>query len=175
MTEAKRHRETKKLKNEEESVEIKTCEMPDWKFFFDSITWDNREFKRTPKLLFAHQVWLQYCRQSTTQGSLSMETFIDFAKTEQQRKKVQSGFIPAEVLQEVWNYRGKDLSPVAAIVGGIVAQEIIKVLSGKDEPLGNTFVFDGHQSRGMIEKLMPQQTSVSSSSNPKISVETIEL
>lgn len=51
-------------------------------------------------------------------------------------------------------FHGKELSPVAAIVGGVIAQEIIKLLSGNDEPLSNCFVFDGATSRGTIEKLI---------------------
>lgn len=36
-----------------------------------------------------------------------------------------------------------ELSPVAAIVGGVLANEAIKIVTGKDEPLSNLFVFDG--------------------------------
>ncbi|BFZ61139.1 E1 ubiquitin-activating protein aos1 [Saitoella coloradoensis] len=40
---------------------------------------------------------------------------------------------------------GTELSPVAAVVGGVLAQDVLNVLSGREEPLRNLFVFDGEQ------------------------------
>ena len=37
-----------------------------------------------------------------------------------------------------------ELAPVCAIVGGVIASEVIKVISGKERPLNNTFIFEGH-------------------------------
>jgi hypothetical protein len=37
---------------------------------------------------------------------------------------------------------GVELVPVAAIVGGVLGSEAVKVLTGKDEPLGNTLLFE---------------------------------
>jgi hypothetical protein len=36
-----------------------------------------------------------------------------------------------------------ELSPVAAVVGGVLVNEALKIVTGKDEPLSNFFVFDG--------------------------------
>jgi len=44
-----------------------------------------------------------------------------------------------------------ELSPVAAIVGGILAQEIIKVISNKDEPHRNFFLYNPLESAGIVE------------------------
>jgi ubiquitin-like 1-activating enzyme E1 A len=44
-----------------------------------------------------------------------------------------------------------ELSPVAAIVGGVLAQEIIKVISNKDEPHKNFFLFNPLESAGVVE------------------------
>ena len=44
-----------------------------------------------------------------------------------------------------------ELSPVAAIVGGILAQEIIKVISNKDEPHKNFFLYNPLESAGIVE------------------------
>ncbi|ODQ52432.1 hypothetical protein SAICODRAFT_19626 [Saitoella complicata NRRL Y-17804] len=40
---------------------------------------------------------------------------------------------------------GTELSPVAAVVGGVLAQDVLNVLSGREEPIRNLFVFDGEQ------------------------------
>lgn len=36
-----------------------------------------------------------------------------------------------------------EMAPVAAIVGGVLAQEIIKVLSAKELPIQNWFYYNG--------------------------------
>lgn len=46
-----------------------------------------------------------------------------------------------------------ELSPVAAIVGGVLAQDILNVLAGKEPPISNWFGFDGHTGAGLINKL----------------------
>ena len=43
------------------------------------------------------------------------------------------------------------ISPVAAIIGGAVAQEIIKTVSLKEAPHHNFFFFDSEQTCGFIE------------------------
>lgn len=49
--------------------------------------------------------------------------------------------LPRAVLLEVGRGLGGELAHVCAVVGGILGQEILKVLSGKDAPLANTFVY----------------------------------
>ncbi len=44
-----------------------------------------------------------------------------------------------------------EISPVCAIVGGILAQELIKVVTGKDEPLSNFFFYNGMDGGGFVE------------------------
>ena len=48
-----------------------------------------------------------------------------------------------------------ELSPVCAVVGGVLAQEVIKALSAKDRPYTNSFLYDGQQGSGIIELLRP--------------------
>ena len=58
-------------------------------------------------------------------------------------------FIPREFAK----YTPMDLSPICAILGGVIAQEVIKGLSGKDQPLNNFFVYNGIDSHAIVEKL----------------------
>ena len=44
-----------------------------------------------------------------------------------------------------------EVSPVSAIVGGVLAQEIIKVISNKEEPHRNFFFFNPLESAGVVE------------------------
>ena len=48
-----------------------------------------------------------------------------------------------------------ELSPVCAVVGGVLAQEVIKALSAKDRPYTNSFLYDGQRGTGIIELLRP--------------------
>lgn len=43
------------------------------------------------------------------------------------------------------------LSPVCAIVGGVLAQEIIKAVSQKDPPHNNFFFFNTQDGAGVVE------------------------
>ena len=45
---------------------------------------------------------------------------------------------------------------VCAVVGGILAQEIVKVLFQRDPPHNNFFVFDGMKGNGFVECLHPK-------------------
>lgn len=45
------------------------------------------------------------------------------------------------------------ISPAAAVVGGVLAQEVIKVISGREEPISNIFLFDPESCCGFIEHI----------------------
>ncbi|XP_055838375.1 SUMO-activating enzyme subunit 1 [Episyrphus balteatus] len=45
------------------------------------------------------------------------------------------------------------ISPTAAVVGGVLAQEVIKVISKKEAPLCNVFLFDPETCCGFIENI----------------------
>lgn len=45
---------------------------------------------------------------------------------------------------------GVEISPVAAVVGGVLAQDLLNVLGGKEQPIQNLFLFDGSSSDGPI-------------------------
>ena len=57
----------------------------------------------------------------------------------------------AEVAQNV----GFELAPVCAVVGGMVASEVIKIISNKERPVNNSFFFDGTSADGIILRLGP--------------------
>ena len=45
------------------------------------------------------------------------------------------------------------LSPSCAVVGGVLAQEVIKAISGKDAPHDNFFVYNPLSSSGVVERI----------------------
>ncbi|XP_070577490.1 SUMO-activating enzyme subunit 1-like [Ptychodera flava] len=46
-----------------------------------------------------------------------------------------------------------ELSPACAVVGGIVGQEVVKAVSGKDTPHNNFFFFDGTEGSGIVDQI----------------------
>lgn len=53
------------------------------------------------------------------------------------------------------------MSPVCAVIGGLAGQDIIRVLSGKDIPIYNTFAFDGLSINGSVTKVgFPEEIKV---------------
>jgi len=46
-----------------------------------------------------------------------------------------------------------ELSPVCAIVGGVLAQEVIKAISNKDAPHNNYFFYNPLESCGVVETI----------------------
>jgi ubiquitin-like 1-activating enzyme E1 A len=66
--------------------------------------------------------------EKTTNGLFLPSTIVTLEKT--------SDFI-AEI-------QGPDLSGVASVVGGILAQDVLNVLAGKEPPLKNWWIFDGN-------------------------------
>ena len=46
-----------------------------------------------------------------------------------------------------------EISPVCAFLGGQLAQDVINVLGGREQPLQNFVVFDGEDVRGLVYSL----------------------
>ena len=71
------------------------------------------------------------------------------------------------------------LNPVAAIVGGVLGQEIIKAISQKDPPHNNFFCFDGVNHSGIVDLICPkakaENKSKSSENTVTMSFATVEL
>ena len=50
-----------------------------------------------------------------------------------------------------------ELAPVAAILGGVLAQDVINVLGKREQPLQNWLVFDGEANVGPVLTLCPEK------------------
>lgn len=55
--------------------------------------------------------------------------------------------------QDCWNNVFGELSPITAILGGVVGQEIIRSITVQDHPIRNVFLFNGFQCSGSIENI----------------------
>ncbi len=58
-----------------------------------------------------------------------------------------------QVAEEVARAEGGELHNISALAGGLVAQEMIKIITKQYIPIDNTCVFDGIVSRAQVFRL----------------------
>ncbi|CAA7261385.1 unnamed protein product [Cyclocybe aegerita] len=61
--------------------------------------------------------------------------------------------VPRELIEPLSTTASHEFSPVCAIVGGMLAQDILKALGGREPPIANFFVFDGNTGGGTVCRL----------------------
>ena len=58
-----------------------------------------------------------------------------------------------KVLDEICRYSGQELHSTSALIGGVTAQEVVKIVTGQYVTVDNTFLFDGVTGSGAVFKL----------------------
>lgn len=59
--------------------------------------------------------------------------------------------------EDAFRVADAEVSAVTAVVGGMLAQEVLKVLSGKGRPVANVFFFEGATGEGREARLPPEE------------------
>jgi ubiquitin-like 1-activating enzyme E1 A len=112
----------------------------------------------TPLLSCLRALW-EFQKQGV--GALPTSSHTDLAEfTKLSREahhflKLEPETLDSEFLRRFLQNLGSELSPVAAFVGGSLAQDVINVLSAREQPLQNLLLFDGDRSIGPIYPLHP--------------------
>ncbi|GLB06910.1 hypothetical protein AtubIFM57258_002229 [Aspergillus tubingensis] len=112
----------------------------------------------TPLLTCLRALW-EY--QKSSGGALptfshqDLELFTKHARDCHQELKLDITTLDAGFLRTFLQNLGSELSPVAACVGGYLAQDVINVLSAREHPLQNMLLFDGERSAAPIYPLHP--------------------
>ncbi|KDR82692.1 hypothetical protein GALMADRAFT_57846 [Galerina marginata CBS 339.88] len=60
---------------------------------------------------------------------------------------------PRQLIESLSTTANHEFSPICAIVGGMLAQDILKALGGREPPIANFFVFDGNTGGGTVCRL----------------------
>lgn len=75
------------------------------------------------------------------------------------QKNLQAASLAPRLLQQasVEAFLGEngEMAPVNAIVGGVLANEVLKAVSKKGEPFNNLFLYSMADGGGVIERLSP--------------------
>ncbi|PYI27642.1 hypothetical protein BP00DRAFT_15783 [Aspergillus indologenus CBS 114.80] len=112
----------------------------------------------TPLLTCLRALW-EY--QKLSAGALptfshqDLEVFTKLARDGHQELKLDIATLDAEFLRTFLQNLNSELSPVAAFVGGSLAQDVINVLSAREQPLQNMLLFDGERLTAPIYPLHP--------------------
>ena len=73
-----------------------------------------------------------------------------------QAAKRPDSWLSASFVAGVARHAEAEMAPVCAVVGGVVASEVIKIISGKGAPINNAFFFDAlDSSEGHVQRLGP--------------------
>jgi len=55
-----------------------------------------------------------------------------------------------DAVEEICRYGGSEIHAIASFIGGVAAQEAIKLITHQYVPLNNTYVFDGNTGQGSV-------------------------
>eukprot|EP00501_MAST-03F_sp_TOSAG23-6_P001491 GSMAST32.ASY1.ANO1.1550.1 assembled CDS len=116
------------------------CEQASWSQLHSQMRWG------LPVSFFVMQAWQQY-KHNNTQGEKNgneIDDFVPFAQKLFMERNVTNICIPSKTTLGIV----AELVPVCAVLAGILSQDIIKAISGRDEPIRNFFSFDALQSDG---------------------------
>eukprot|EP01104_Vermistella_antarctica_P020382 TRINITY_DN869_c4_g1_i1.p1 TRINITY_DN869_c4_g1~~TRINITY_DN869_c4_g1_i1.p1 ORF type:complete len:413 (+),score=97.23 TRINITY_DN869_c4_g1_i1:109-1347(+) len=121
--------------------------------------WDQKPLKRVSKILLASAVlseWLtrehpDEVAEHKAPTAEHVASLISFKNESMTKRGVPENTVPDELLQSMFASIRTDLSPVCAVLGGIAAQEVIKIVTGKDAPLVNYFGYNGITGAGETE------------------------
>jgi ubiquitin-like 1-activating enzyme E1 A len=81
--------------------------------------------------------------------------FTTLATSKHQELQLHPETLRADFLRAFLQNLGSELSPVCAFLGGQLAQDVINVIGGKEQPIQNLLLFDGEESKGPIYAMHP--------------------
>lgn len=91
-----------------------------------------------------------------TQDESDLQTDLEAVKAEVRtiEREVGSGLsVSDDIIKQIVAYRGSEFPTTAALIGGVAAQETIKLLCKQFEPINNTFLWNGTERRGIMLEL----------------------
>jgi len=84
-----------------------------------------------------------------------LELFTTLATEKHKELQLPTESLRAEFLRSFMQNVGSEISPVCAFLGGQLAQDVINVVGGKEQPIQNMLLFDGEGSAGPVYALHP--------------------
>jgi ubiquitin-like 1-activating enzyme E1 A len=117
----------------------------------------------TPLLTGIRALW-EFQRLSNnalpSHSHADMELFITLATAMHKELQLPPETLTSEFLRSFLQNVGTELAPVTAFVGGVLAQDVINVLGGREQPIQNFLLFDAEESKAPVYALHPPMSSV---------------
>ncbi|VDH93396.1 ubiquitin-like 1-activating enzyme E1 A [Mytilus galloprovincialis] len=115
---------------------------------------NSKKIRRTPNTYFIMQILLKFMEQNGRRVALgSREDDIVVLNNIRNTVLEDMKLNDSVVSKEFSSYCFAELSPVCAIVGGVIGQEIIKAVSQRDSPHNNFFFYNGVNGEGLVDKI----------------------
>eukprot|EP00029_Vermamoeba_vermiformis_P004590 TRINITY_DN15139_c0_g1_i1.p1 TRINITY_DN15139_c0_g1~~TRINITY_DN15139_c0_g1_i1.p1 ORF type:complete len:332 (+),score=79.31 TRINITY_DN15139_c0_g1_i1:53-997(+) len=110
--------------------------------------------RQTHKLFLATQALLHYLdAHPLPRSDDEMQALVETKNSLLTARGADPALVSDTYLKNVAINARAELSPVCAVIGGVVAQEAIKLLTRVDEPLRNVFLYDSTTGEGVVETL----------------------
>ncbi|MCJ1354347.1 MAG: hypothetical protein MMC33_004335 [Icmadophila ericetorum] len=116
-----------------------------------------RKFQVSPLLACLRALW-EFQSISNTLPSHShadIELFTTLATQKNAELQLPRELLKSEFLRSFLQNLGSELAPVTAFLGGQLAQDVINVLSQREQPIQNLLLFDGDECKGPVYALHP--------------------
>lgn len=113
----------------------------------------------TPALSCLRALW-EFLQVSNGNGLPAtredLKLFTQLATQKHKALRLPSETLRPEFLRAFLQNLGAEVAPVAAILGGQLAQDVINVLGQKQQPIQNTVIFDGNTMEALVYALHPE-------------------
>lgn len=111
-----------------------------------------KQLKSTSKAYFVMQVVFEFYNKNNRYPDVEhkmqdWKKLLEVRDSVLEKLKVDNDLLPDHFVS---NCIG-EITPVSCIVGGILGQEIIKAISGRDAPHNNFFFYDGIETTGLVD------------------------
>ena len=115
-----------------------------------------RRFAVTPLLSCLRALW-EYQSETglpfPSHSAADLKLFTTLATAKHKELQLPTETLRAEILRAFLQNLGSEIAPVCAYLGGQLAQDVINVIGGKEQPIQNFLIFDGEDTKGPIYAL----------------------
>ena len=115
-----------------------------------------RKFMVSPILACIRALWEYQSLTNTllpSHQNADLQLFTTLANEKHKELQLPKETLRADVLRSFIQNLGAEISPVCAFLGGQLAQDVINVIGGKEQPIQNFLVFDGEDTKGPVYAL----------------------
>ncbi|KAH0538739.1 hypothetical protein FGG08_004691 [Glutinoglossum americanum] len=125
---------------------------------------NRRRLRQVTQLLTGIRALWEFQRLSNnalpSQSRADMELFTTLATAKHKELQLPPETLTSEFLRNFLQNMGAELAPVTAFLGGVLAQDVINVLGGREQPIQNFLLFDAEESKAPVYALHPLMSLV---------------